>query len=253
MNPIRSAAWWINRTLVTGSHRRLVTLGDRPPMVSFTFDDFPRSALHVGGQTLAAHGARGTFYAAPALMGTTSELGEQFCTQDLLDLVAAGHELGSHTYNHVSSWTMPAERYREEVTGGDAALREPMIAGPSGNFSYPLGHVTVAAKKAIGQHCRSCRSAFPGFHGPTADLNLLRANQLYSDSIPFSHVADLMARHARPGRWLIFYTHDVRETPSRYGCTPRYFEDAVRCAVDSGARVVTVADALATLTPPVSS
>ena len=81
----------------------------------------------------------------------------------------------------------------------------------------------------------------------------MRANQLYSDSIPFSRVADLIARHVRPGRWLIFYTHDVRDTPSPYGCTPRYFEDAVRIAVDSGARIVTVADALASLTGSVSS
>jgi len=244
---IRSVATRIHRGVLLASHRRLVALRDSPPMVSFTFDDFPRSAYLVGGQTLAAHGARGTYYTAPGLMGATNELGEHFCAQDLVDLVAAGHELASHTQHHVSSRTMSADEYRAEVTKGDDALREVVSAGPSGNFSYPYGEVTVAAKKAAGQLCRSCRSTLAGYHGPTADLNLLRANQLYSNSIPFSRVTQLLARYARPGHWLIFYTHDVRDTPSPYGCTPRYFEDSVRCAIDAGARIVTVADALARL------
>jgi peptidoglycan/xylan/chitin deacetylase (PgdA/CDA1 family) len=244
---IRSVATRIHRAVLGASHRRLVALRDSPPMVSFTFDDFPRSAYLVGGQTLAAHGVRGTYYAAPGLMGTTGELGELFCAQDVLDLVAAGHELASHTLHHVSSRTMSADEYAAEVVKGDDALRQVVSSGPSGNFSYPFGEVTVGAKKVAGQHCRSCRSTLAGYHGPTADLNFLRANQLYSSSIPFSRVAELVARHARPGHWLIFYTHDVRDTPSRYGCTPQYFEDSVRCAVEAGARVVTVADALASL------
>jgi peptidoglycan/xylan/chitin deacetylase (PgdA/CDA1 family) len=244
---IRSAATRIHRVALGASHRRLVALRDGPPMVSFTFDDFPRSAHLVGGQTLAAHGARGTYYTAPGLMDRTNELGELFCAQDLHDLVAAGHELASHTLGHVSSRTMSADEYGAEVAKGDDALRDLVTGGPSGNFSYPFGEVTLAAKKVAGRHCRSCRSTLAGCHGPMADLNLLRANQLYSNSIPFSRVSALVARYARPGHWLIFYTHDVREAPSPFGCTPRYFEDSVRCAVDAGARIVTVADALASL------
>jgi peptidoglycan/xylan/chitin deacetylase (PgdA/CDA1 family) len=244
---IRSVATRIQRRVLLASHRRLVSLHDGPPLVSFTFDDFPRSAYLIGGQTLAAHGARGTYYTAPALMGTTNELGEHFNAQDLHELVGAGHELASHTLHHVSSRAMTAAEYETEVAQGDQALHDMVSGGPSGNFSYPFGQVTLGAKKAAGQRCRSCRSTLGGYHGPTADLNLLRANQLYSNSIPFSKVAGLIAAYARPGHWLIFYTHDVRDTPSAYGCTPQYFEDSVRCAVDAGARIVTVADALATI------
>ena len=34
------------------------------PVVSFTFDDFPRSALTVGGRVLRAHGWAGTYFTA---------------------------------------------------------------------------------------------------------------------------------------------------------------------------------------------
>ena len=39
-------------------------------------------------------------------------------------------------------------------------------------------------------------------------------------------------------------THDVRLQPSRFGCTPGFFEDVVWWAVDSGARVLPVSRAL---------
>jgi peptidoglycan/xylan/chitin deacetylase (PgdA/CDA1 family) len=247
---IRSAATRIHRALLVAFHRRRLALRDHPPMVSFTFDDFPRSAYLIGGPTLAAHGARGTYYAAPGLMGQTTEVGELFCAQDLRDLVAAGHELASHTLGHVSSWKMSADEYGDEVAKGDDALRGLVSGSPSGDFSYPFGEVTLAAKRVAGQHCRSCRSTLAGCNGPMADLNHLRANKLYSRSIPFSQVSGLVARHARPGRWLIFYTHDISDAPSPYGCTPQYFADSVGAAVGAGARVVTVAEALTSLEDP---
>ena len=245
MTRFRSALERIRRPVLLGSHRRIVSLRDAPPLVSFTFDDFPRSAFLAGGQILAARGARGTYYVAPGLRDTSNHLGEMFSERDLHGLVAAGHELASHTLSHASSWAMSTQEYEVEITRGEEALQAVVAAGPSGNFSFPYGHVTIAAKEAAAQHCRSCRSTLEGFHGPTADLNLLRANKLYSDSIPLSRVSALIEAHARPGRWLIFYTHDVRDSPSPFGCTPGYLEAAVRAAIDAGASVVTVAEALA--------
>jgi peptidoglycan/xylan/chitin deacetylase (PgdA/CDA1 family) len=43
---------------------------NREPMISFTFDDFPRSALHVAGRILEDHGIAGTYYVSLGLMGT---------------------------------------------------------------------------------------------------------------------------------------------------------------------------------------
>lgn len=104
--------------------------------------------------------------------------------------------------------------------------------------------MTPAVKKAAARQCRSCRSTLSGCNGPVADLNLLHANRMYSDSVPFPRIRELVAGAAHPGQWLIFYTHDVRDRPSRFGCTPRYFEDTVRCAVEAGMRVMTVSEAL---------
>ena len=57
-------------------------------------------------------------------------------------------------------------------------------------------------------------------------------------------VQNVIDRNRRLGGWLIFSTHDIEERPSRFGCTPKFFEDVVRSAVDSGATILPVAAAL---------
>jgi hypothetical protein len=47
--------------------------------------------------------------------------------------------------------------------------------------------------------------------------------------------------------WLIFATHDVARDPTPFGCTPSLFEEIVRYAAESGARLLPVAEALKVL------
>jgi peptidoglycan/xylan/chitin deacetylase (PgdA/CDA1 family) len=163
-------------------------------------------------------------------------MGTQYDADDVRDLLAAGHELASHTASHVSARAISTPAYVAEIERG--------AEGTSGNFSYPYGEVTLAAKRAAGRLCTSCRGTQPGTNGPRVDLNLLRANALYSSSVDVRAMLELIDRECRPGSWLIFYTHDVQDNPSPYGCTPAYFERVVGRAV-AGARVVPVAAALA--------
>ena len=46
------------------------------------------------------------------------------------------------------------------------------------------------------------------------------------------------------GGWLIFATHDVDRHHTRFGCTPDFFEYVVQCAVNSGARILPMIEAL---------
>ncbi|MBZ5623491.1 MAG: polysaccharide deacetylase family protein [Acidobacteriia bacterium] len=74
------------------------------PLISFTFDDFPRSALHTGGAILNRSGLAGTYYACLGLMGGETATGKLFNADDLKILIDRGHELGCHTYSHCHSW-----------------------------------------------------------------------------------------------------------------------------------------------------
>src|ERR1700744_6490478 len=143
---------------------------DREPLVSFTFDDFPRNALTVGGKILKASGARGTYYTALGLMGATTELGEQFRRSDLDALLADGHELGSHTFSHVSCRKVTAERFREEGRRGQAAIDSLTGDQQRRNFAFPFGDITMHAKRSAGRYVSSARGIWGGLNDGTADL-----------------------------------------------------------------------------------
>jgi peptidoglycan/xylan/chitin deacetylase (PgdA/CDA1 family) len=227
-------------------HRRTVPLGSIGPIVSFTFDDFPRTAYSVGGAILEQFGARGTYYVAPGLMNTSGELGEQCGVDDIHSLLEKGHELGSQTFSHSSSRAVSLAAFQADVEKGREALKELAGIDPP-NFAYPYGHVTLRSKETLGPTLASSRSIFPGCNGPEVDLNLLKANRLYGDVEPSRSVEALIRQNAAQKSWLIFYTHDVRPNPSVYGCTPALFESAVSLAAHSGSRILTIQDVLTEL------
>ncbi len=222
--------------------RRTVALGGLGPIVSFTFDDFPRSALTVGGAILERFGARATYYVAMGLMGKSNSLGEQFVCRDLQSLIERGHEVASHTYDHLSSRKTPMETFLEDVQRGEGAIRRTGDVEPSGNFAYPYGEVTLQAKKLLGPRMKSSRGTVGGFNGPEVDLNFLRANSLYGDADQSDSAKKLILKNTERRTWLIFYSHDVSHNPSAFGCTPALLEEVVSFAAERGTRIMTVAD-----------
>lgn len=225
----------------------MVTLGDHGPVVSFTFDDFPRTSYSVAGRILESLGARGTYYVAPHLMGTQTDVGEICNAEDLHAVLEKGHELGTQTLHHLSSRALSPQAFRADVEQG-ILQAERMAGRPARNFSYPYGHVTLGTKKQLEAVVSSARSIFPGINGskiePKIDLNLLRANRLYGDLSGAPQVEQLIRENVTQKGWLIFYTHDVAPNPSPYGCTSELIECAASAAAGSGSRILTVAQVL---------
>jgi peptidoglycan/xylan/chitin deacetylase (PgdA/CDA1 family) len=244
---LRSTLGRVRRQALCSFHRRSVALGDCGPIVSFCFDDFPRSAYTVGGSILKRFGARGTFYLSMGLMNGWEEPSERVTVDDLRSLVEDGHELATHTFSHVSPRALPLAKFRQDVRKGQEAIRQIGLA-PSANFAYPFGEVTLAAKGALAAELASCRSIYGGVNGALVDLNLLLANSLYGDTERVAAAERLILENQDRRRgWLIFYTHDVRTAPSSFGCTPRLLESAVSYSMQRGSRILTVAEVLAAL------
>ena len=230
--------------VISGACRRDFRLPEAVPTVSFTFDDFPQSALHVGGTILKSYGACGTFYAAMGLMGQVNALGQQFCAADLQNLLQDGHELGSHTFGHLSCRSASLHGFEADVLKGKQAVEQLTGGDRSHAFSYPFGHVTLRAKKRIGGWFSSCRGIVPGINESPVDFNLLRANSLYSGCLDLESVGRLLEETQRRKGWLIFYTHDISDTPSAFGCKPGQFETVVKIAVKTGVRLLPVGQAI---------
>ena len=166
-----------------------------------------------------------------------------FVEKDLHSLLEQGHEIASHTFQHSSCRSLSLSAFEADVQKGMEAV-EHLTGRKSFNFAYPYGEITLASKKALGPRLASARSIIPGFNGPEIDLSLLRANRLYGGFEVSQPVRDTIRQNVKHKSWLIFYTHDIRPSPSPYGCTPALFEFAVSEAVRSGSRILTVGQVL---------
>jgi peptidoglycan/xylan/chitin deacetylase (PgdA/CDA1 family) len=243
----------IRRRFLISLRQRPRDLPDRGPIVSFTFDDFPRSALTNGGTILKSYGACGTYYAAMGLIGQTNELGEHFRTDDLARLLADGHELGSHTFSHLSCQSTSFPNFEADAQKGRESVINVTENSATTQFAYPHGHITLRAKGRIGTQMDSCRSTFGGVNVSPVDLNLLLANRLYDFTFDLAVIENLLRVNDRRRGWLIFYTHDVSDTPSRWGCRPSQLEAAVRVAVRMRHKILAVGEALETFETSVAS
>jgi peptidoglycan/xylan/chitin deacetylase (PgdA/CDA1 family) len=224
--------------------RRPFAVDFKGALISFTFDDFPRTALSVGGSILERYGRAGTYYASLGLAGKQDASGPMFTASDLVMLREHGHELGCHTFTHCDSSETSSSVFLDSVVSNQRAL-EALFPGTSfQTFSFPKSAPRVRAKMGVGRRFECCRGGGQTFNAGVADLNYLKAYFLEQARGDLNAVERIIDRNREAKGWLIFATHDVCESPSPYGCTPEFFDAVVRYAVDSGADILPVVQAL---------
>jgi peptidoglycan/xylan/chitin deacetylase (PgdA/CDA1 family) len=219
--------------------RRDFRLPGNVPYVSFTFDDFPLTALTEGGRRLAAHGARGTYFVSFQLLDRDSVSGRIASVRDLRTLLGEGHELGCHTFGHLDGSVVTAAEFEQSIERNRSALADSGLDTRFDVFAYPLNGPAVGTKRAAGRRFAGCRAGGQTFNHGVVDRSLLKAYFLDGRTRGrMTEIADLIARNAAANGWLIFATHDVSAQPSEYGCDAAEFEAIVRLSVESGARVL---------------
>jgi len=214
------------------------------PIVSFTFDDFPISAVKNGARILEDRNARGTFYLSGSYCGQVVSGIPQYCENDLSALVAKGHEIGSHTFHHQRVSTLSAKQLSKEIDLNNAFLARYFPNVTMRTFAYPYGDISFWSTVRLQRRFLGCRCSEPGLNSGTVDFGRLRAIRLYDGLISREDVSDLIQKANAENAWLIFYTHDVDEAPSRFGCNPALFEHAVAAATVAGADVLPVVNAI---------
>jgi len=112
------------------------------------------------------------------------------------------------------------------------------------NFAYPYGDMSVRTKRYLEARFDSCRSGHAGINNTVADLGALHAWPLYDASLDRIKIARLIAETVQGNGWLIFYSHDVAERPSRFGVSPDLLDWAVGAAKRAGCTLATIADGL---------
>jgi peptidoglycan/xylan/chitin deacetylase (PgdA/CDA1 family) len=232
--------------------RRLARwLGRRPcridlatPIIAFTFDDFPQSALFNAGAILREHGFIGTYYASFGLMGRTIPSGEIFTPADLPEFARQQHELGCHTFDHCDPWDTAPFEFEASTLRNQRWVAKEFPGLTMRTLSYPISYPRPQTKRRVARHFQCARGGGQTFNTGIADLNYLKSFFIEQSRDNLDAIKQTIDANARARGWLIFSTHDVCNSPTRYGCTPKVFKEVVRFAAYSGAEILPVYAAL---------
>jgi peptidoglycan/xylan/chitin deacetylase (PgdA/CDA1 family) len=214
------------------------------PRVSFTFDDVPKSAATAGAAILEAHGVHGTFYVIGSQVGTSSPLWDMVDGEDIVALHRHGHEIACHTFSHKRACDIDAETLSAEIERNQQYLRSLEQAIRIENFAYPFGYGSFVRKRQLKTVFKSCRSIVPGVNSGSVDLQFLRAMPLIDRRVDRDGIERAFDEAQKNNGWLIFYTHDVADEPSPYGCSPALLTAALEAASRRKIPVLNMAEAL---------
>lgn len=123
-------------------------------LVGLTFDDgyadFARHAVPV----LRRHGFTASAYVVPDLLGGHNRWDPDgprkplLTADDVVELAAAGWEIGSHGLSHKALPGLPAGELADQARESRRAL-EQLVGGPVTGFCYPYGAVDRPAAEAV--------------------------------------------------------------------------------------------------------
>ncbi|HEV7322809.1 MAG TPA: polysaccharide deacetylase family protein [Ensifer sp.] len=210
------------------------------PLVSFTFDDVPDSALLNGAAILESHGVRGTFYIAGGLSGRVESDRTLISPEGCAELAGRGHEIGCHTYAHEKIRRLGSAGLAADLDRNAGYLKQSGVDATTTNFAFPYNAAWPLARRELGRRYRTCRAAGESINRTSVDPLMLKAVEIRQPEAEAKALTgwidDVVGR---PG-WLVFFTHDIAARPTPYGCTPETFEHLVGYAVAKGCVVLPV-------------
>jgi len=190
----------LKRGLAMKLARRPLIMRNEEPLVSFTFDDFPRSALLEGGAILGSYGQKGTFFASFGLMGSSGPTGDIFSVDDVREVVRQGHELGCHTYDHYHAWDTAPSEFQGSIVRNREALEKYLPGTSFRSLSYPISCPWPQTKRIIAGYFDCCRGGGQAFNAGALDLNFLKAFFLEQARNDFDSIVRLIEANNRKKR-----------------------------------------------------
>lgn len=243
VRPVSRFKGGLSRKLASYMVTKRVRMRNERPLVSFTFDDIPETAFTHGARILEDHGARGTFYIAGGLCGTTEPERRLISAADCVELHRRGHEIGCHTFTHPVVQALDAETFTAELDRNREFFSSLVPDLTLENFCYPYGITSLQRKLQAQARFHSCRGSRPGINAGAIDLGLLRGVAI-DHATDSAKVVRAIEETVRCNGWLILFTHDVAAKPTWIGCTPQFLDAAIVAAIGRSCEIVTVREAL---------
>ena len=217
-------------------------------VITFTFDDAPKSVYQTAFPILHRYGIPATLYVITDVVGTD----HWYVTWDQIDkLSKAGWEIGDHTNTHPSLIKLSNADVISELDISKQTLLQHGYRALS--FAPPFGDYNEKVLSFIRERFQSNRKADggvdAGFNDPLhPDHYNLSAYEL-QDTTTFSQAKARIDRAVKDGQWLIFFAHKVvKGEPAPYEYKAARLKKIVRYVdklkQDRKIRVSTVKDVI---------
>ena len=233
-NVRRDAAARINRKLTQWRMASPVHIQPDRPIVSFTFDDFPKSAVN-GADIVESYGGKAGFFACSIMAGKTGPYGEMFDGSTLAELRQRGHEIGSHTHSHLNCSEASLVDAMTDIDENIRQLRELGHDDPITSLAFPYGETRFPIKASASERFDICRGVAKGTNVGLVDRAHLRAIELSPDQCCINRAMEAVRKMEKQPGWLILFSHDVGVNPTQFGVTPSVLRDLCVLAKDIGA------------------
>jgi len=209
-------------------------------VASLSFDDLCQSAYLQAFPLLEKYGFKATWFVACDSVGTTdpNSCCKKYMTWDEINAVALqNHEIGSHSLSHPRLSTLAGNQklLLQELQDSKKQI-ESMTSQKVDSFAYPFSDKGDAHGNVItltGKIYKYCRCGDRDLNHWPFRLNALFAWPLYEKFYDIEHTKNIIDSCINNDAWLIFYTHDIEEKPSDFGCSPKYFENVLKYLTES--------------------
>jgi peptidoglycan/xylan/chitin deacetylase (PgdA/CDA1 family) len=214
------------------------------PLLSLTFDDFPRSAWLESKPLLQEYQARATFYASESFRSQRDGNVAFFTGDDLTEVAEHRHEIGCHTYYHESCIFKDLGRVQESVEKNTTALRKILKHYEPRTFAFPYGHASLSSRRMLMRRYETCRGISHKWGASISDRSLVPALGLERHRRGHYDWSGIIEQVAVRKGWLVVFTHDVSPNPTEFGCTQDELHRLMELAKSYGFLFTTMSDGL---------
>ena len=229
----------LNRRLVQWRYASPLNVRPAKPILSLTFDDCPASAVNVGTRIIDQYRAKACYYIASEMLDTNTVMGRILSRQDVKSLSHSGHEIAAHTHSHID-----CARHTEAVVLADidrnlSELNDITQGDDISSFAFPFGETTFSLKQRLADRFTSLRGVLPGSNRGLVDRTQLRAFEIDGSGRSLDRLFTALKASLTAPAWIIMFTHDVSETPSGFGITPKQLTSLLDFASANGVVIET--------------
>ena len=210
-------------------------------MVTLAFDDGLATVFNNAIPILNAHNIKSSQY---IITHNFNEQPYYVTVAQMLSMNADGHEIGSHTQNHVHLTQIPPATAWTEISQSKQELAS-LGATPNTIFVYPYGEYNdVIRQMVIDAGYSGARTVHTGYNTRNSDRYSLRDQHVEANT-SFAQVKSYIDTARATNTWVILEFHSTDYTGDQYSNTPELISEVAEYLSENAIPVVTIAEGVA--------